>query len=153
MKTKCALKLIGAGESMTVEWKPSLSQIHEIIETVTAFANTEGGRLFIGVSKTGSVLGVSIGKDTIENLTNCIAQSTEPKIHPRITVSKVQDKEIIVIDVKESRDKLVLANGRPYVRVGKSTRQMSKDEYEGRILEKHKDKLHFDTQICKGASL
>src|SRR3989338_7587947 len=153
MKTKCALKLIGTGESMTVEWKPSLSQIHEIIESVTAFANTEGGRLFIVVSKTGSVLGVSIGKDTIENLTNRIAQSTEPKIHPRITVTKVDGKEIIVIDVKESHDKLVLANGRPYVRVGKSTRQMGKDEYERLILEKHKGKLYFDEQICKDAKI
>jgi len=148
-----AKKLIGAAESMTIEWKPSLAQIHEIIEGVAAFANTEGGRILIGVSKTGNVLGVSIGKDTIENLTNRIAQHTEPKIHPRVTVTKVQGKEIIVIDVKESNDKLALASGRPYTRVGKSTRQMSKDEYESRILEKHKDKLHFDETICKRASL
>ena len=122
MKTKNASKLIGTDESMTVEWKPSLAQMGAIVESVAAFANTEGGRLFIGVSKTGSISGVSIGKDTIENLTNRIAQSTEPKIHPRISVSKVQGKEIIVIDVKVSHDKLVLANSRPYVRVGKSTR-------------------------------
>ncbi|MBI4431534.1 MAG: putative DNA binding domain-containing protein [Candidatus Omnitrophica bacterium] len=153
MKTKSASKLIGSSESMTIEWKPSFAQMGAIVESVAAFANTEGGRLFIGVSKTGSVLGISIGKDTIENLTNRIAQSTEPKIHPRITISKVDGKEIIVIDVKESRDKLVLANGRPYVRVGKSTRQMSKDEYEGRILEKHKEELNFDSQICKGAKI
>ncbi len=30
---------------------------------------------------------------------------------------------------------------------------MSKDEYENLILEKHKDKLRFDNQICKGARL
>jgi ATP-dependent DNA helicase RecG len=30
---------------------------------------------------------------------------------------------------------------------------MSKNEYERLILEKHKDKLQFDTQICKGATL
>jgi len=30
---------------------------------------------------------------------------------------------------------------------------MSKDEYEGLILEKHKEKLRFDNQICKEASL
>jgi predicted HTH transcriptional regulator len=42
---------IGSAESTTLEWKPSLSQIHEIIESITAFANTEGGRLLAGVSK------------------------------------------------------------------------------------------------------
>ena len=134
MKTKGLSKLIGARESMTVEWKPSLSQINEIIESITAFSNTEGGRLFVGISKDGKAVGVSIGKDTIENLVNRVAQHTEPKIHPRVTVTKSGDKEIIVIDVKESHDKLVLANGRPYIRVGKSTRQMGKDEYEPFIL-------------------
>ncbi|MBI4388151.1 MAG: putative DNA binding domain-containing protein [Candidatus Omnitrophica bacterium] len=153
MKTKSLTKIIGTSESAAIEWKPSLSQIHEIIETVVAFANTEGGRLFVGVSKEGIVKGVSIGKDTIESLANRIAQHTEPKVQPRMTVTKVEGKEIIVIDVKESRDKLVLASGRPYVRVGKSTRQMSKEEYEDRILNKHKTELNFDSQTCQGAKI
>jgi len=34
----------------------------------------------------------------------------------------------------------------------KSTLLMSKDEYERIILEKHKDKLYFDSQICKEAT-
>ena len=42
--------------------------------------------------------------------------------------------------------------GRPYKWIGKSTLQMSKDEYERLILEKHKDKLYFDSQICKEAT-
>ena len=35
----------------------------------------------------------------------------------------------------------------------KSTLLMSKDEYERIILEKHKDNLYFDSQICKEAAL
>ncbi|MBI4398404.1 MAG: putative DNA binding domain-containing protein [Candidatus Omnitrophica bacterium] len=146
-------KLIGNSESITVEWKPSLSQSNEIVESVTAFANAEGGSLFIGISKNGEPMGVSIGKDTIENLTNRIAQHTEPKMHPRINVINVQDKEIIAIHVKESHEKPVLAGGKPYIRVGKSTRQMGKEEYESRILDKHKEKLRFDAQICEEARI
>lgn len=67
--------------------------------------------------------------------------------------SPSEGKEIIIIKVKESSDHLVLAFGRPYKRVGKSTLKMSKDEYERLILEKHKDKLYFDSQICKEATL
>ena len=89
MKAKDVSKLIGASESTTIEWKPSLSQMSEIIESVAAFANTEGGHLFIGVSREGAVTGISIGKDTIENLANRIAQHTEPKMYPRISVIKV----------------------------------------------------------------
>lgn len=153
MKTKGLSKLIGTSESTTVEWKPSLSQINEIIESITAFVNTEGGRLFVGVSKDGEVIGVVIGKDTIENLVNRISQHTDPKLHPRVLVKKIDGKEVIVIEVKESHDHLVLAFGKPYKRVGRSTVKMSKDEYERLIFEKHKDKLQFDEMICKGASL
>ena len=69
------------------------------------------------------------------------------------TVEKIDEKQIIIIKVKESSDHLVLAFGRPYRRVGKSTLQTSRDEYERSILEKHKDKLYFDSQICKEATL
>ena len=153
MEITSVLKLIGTSESMKIEWKPSLSQINEIIESVTAFANTEGGRLFVGVAKDGKVVGLAIGKDTIESLVNRIAQHTEPKIHPRISVIKLGGKEIIVIDVKESRDHLVLAFGRPYKRVGRSTVKMSKDEYERLILEKNRESHPFDAEVCTDASL
>ena len=146
-------KIISQGESETVEFKKSPGESKEIIKTISAFANTKGGRIFVGVSNSGKVLSVEIGKDTIERLTNQITQNTDPKINPHITVERIDEKQIIIIKVKESSDHLVLAFGRPYKRVGKSTIRMSKDEYERIILEKHKDKLYFDSQICKEATL
>ncbi|MCK4326541.1 putative DNA binding domain-containing protein, partial [bacterium] len=145
--------LIKEGESETLELKESMGEWKEEIHTISAFANTLGGRIIIGVSKSGKLLGVEIGKDTVERLTNKISQNTDPKVHPRITTEKINSKSIIVIEVKESSDHLVLAFGRPYKRVGKSTVRMSKDEYERLILEKHKDKFQLDKQICKETSL
>jgi ATP-dependent DNA helicase RecG len=147
------LALTGAAESATIEWKQSLSEINEIIESIAAFANAEGGKIFVGVSKSGKIIGAQIGKGTIENLTNQISQHTDPKIYPRIVIKKIEDKEIVIIEVRKSPDKLTLAFGRPYLRVGKSTMKMSKDEYERLILEKHKGKLYFDEQICKDAKI
>ncbi|MBA7588514.1 hypothetical protein ES708_30573 [subsurface metagenome] len=43
-------KIISQGESETVEFKKSLSESKEIIKTISAFANTKGGRIFVGVS-------------------------------------------------------------------------------------------------------
>ena len=50
MKQKNINKIIGAGESTTIEWKQSVAAINEIIETAAAFTNTEGGRIFVGIS-------------------------------------------------------------------------------------------------------
>lgn len=147
------LRIIGSSESEKMEWKPSLSQVNEIIEAISAFSNTEGGKIIIGISNSGKVLGVEVGKDKLEKLTNNIHQSLDPKIHPRITVEKAKKKNIIVIEVRQSLDKLLLAFGRAFKRVGRSTVRMSKDEYERLILEKHKDKLQFDRQICRRAKL
>ncbi|GAG17889.1 unnamed protein product, partial [marine sediment metagenome] len=88
-----------------------------------------------------------------ENLTNKIHQGLDPKVHPRIKIQKIDGRDVIIVEVKQSADRLVLASGRPFKRVGKSTVRMGKDEYERSILEKHKDKLQFDKQICKQTSL
>ena len=145
--------LISKTESETIEFKESTGEWKEIIETISAFSNTKGGKIVIGVSKSDKLPGVDIGKDTIENLTNQISHNTDPRVHPSITTEKIKGKFIIIVEIKESSDHLVLAFGRPFKRVGKSTMRMSKDEYERLILEKHKDKLQFDNQICKGATL
>lgn len=125
----------------------------EIIKSVSAFANTKGGKVMVGMDDTGRIIGVQIGKATIEDLTNRIAQNTDPKIYPRVSVKDVEGKKVIAIEVEESLDKLVLAFGRPFKRVGKSTVRISKDEYESMILEKHKERLQFGKQICKDAEL
>lgn len=147
------LKLIKHNEDEEVEYKPSLSQINEIVETVSAFSNAEGGKIIVGVNNSGDIIGIDVGKDTVERLTNKISQNTDPKVYPRILIKETGGKNIIIISIKPSLDKLVLAFGRPYKRIGKSTRKMSKDEYERMILEKHKDKLCFDARICEGAKL
>ncbi len=96
-------KLIGKGENRKLEFKPSLSQSNEIIETISAFSNTNGGKILIGISDSAKIVGIKIGKDTIEKLTNKILGNSEPKIYPKISVEKIDDKTVIVIEVEEKK--------------------------------------------------
>ena len=82
---------IKKGESETVEFKPSLSQMNKIMESISAFSNTKGGIVIIGVSDKSEVLGVDIGKKTIESLANKIKQSTDPKVYPSIHVEEIRN--------------------------------------------------------------
>lgn len=97
-----------------IEFKKSPGEWKEIVETVCAFANTEGGKIYIGVSNSGKILGTNIGKSTIEDLTNKIVNNTEPKVYPKISTEKIENKDVIVIDVAKSVDQLVLTFGRPF---------------------------------------
>jgi ATP-dependent DNA helicase RecG len=146
-------EFIKSGESETLEFKKSTGEWKEIIETVSAFANTKGGIILVGVSNEGNIFGVSLGKGTIEDLTNKIVTNTEPKIYPEIGTQSLNKKKVIYIKVDAYPYEEVLAFGRPFKRAGKNTIRMSKDEYQRRILEIHKKELYFDGQICYEASL
>ena len=119
---------MGKTESETLEFKRSLSDFDSILATISAFANTRGGRILIGVDDDGKVVGVYIGRGTLEELVNKISQNTQPKIYPEIKVSKINGKQIIEIIVTERSDKPVFAKGIAYKRVGKSNVKMDRDE-------------------------
>ncbi|MFQ6119683.1 MAG: RNA-binding domain-containing protein [Methanosarcinales archaeon] len=141
-------KLIQGGESQTLEFKSTLSDLNRIIEEICAFANTRGGKVIVGVSNNGTILGIDIGKDTLEKLTNKIVGNLDPKIYPDINIVRIENKNIIVIEVNESGSKPHFAFGRAFKRIGKSTVQLSREELEQLILEKHKDKMYFDDKFC-----
>lgn len=52
-------QLIGAGESETLEYKIKLPSDHIIARVLTAFANTKGGILLIGIGDSGEIIGLS----------------------------------------------------------------------------------------------
>ena len=82
MESSKPLELIAGGESQTVEFKETLSSgaQREAMESLVAFANTDGGRVFFGVRDDGFVRGVEIGKDTLENMANKVRRHTYPSL-------------------------------------------------------------------------
>jgi len=142
--------LLKEGESETVEFKPSLSQMDKIIGSISAFSNTKGGTLVIGVSDKGEVLGVDIGTRTIESLANQVKQNTDPMAYPSIRVDKSDKKHVVVIEVVEGKQKPVLAFGRAYRRVGKSNQKLGYDEIRNLALKT--SKIYWDSRVCEDAS-
>jgi ATP-dependent DNA helicase RecG len=56
-----------------------LSDFDSILATISAFSNTKGGRILIGVNDDGKVTGIDIGKRTLEEIVNRVSQNTNPK--------------------------------------------------------------------------
>ena len=66
---------IAQGENTTTEFKENFDQ--ETIETAAAFANTNGGTILIGVSDKREIRGITVGKETLRDVSNRISQATE----------------------------------------------------------------------------
>jgi ATP-dependent DNA helicase RecG len=115
-------------EGQTVERQESLGERREIVETCAAFASAQGGRIYIGVRDNGAVVGVQIGKGTLEGLANDIAQNTVPKLVPAITTVQEASHTMIVVEVVENPTKPVSAYGRAYRRSGRTNQVLSLDE-------------------------
>ena len=114
--------ILSSGESETVEFKEHFKA--EAIETAVAFANTHGGRLLIGVSDTGKVVGHIFGKEALRDYVNRIATATEPSVIPEAERLTMPEGEVIVLAVNEYPLKPVATRGRCYRRAGSTTRQM-----------------------------
>ena len=146
------LKVISGRENECLEFKESLRLKEEIGQTVSAFSNANGGSILVGVSNDGKVIGVEIGRNTLEELANYVKRSTDPAIFPSMKILDVEDTEIIVIEVKESAEKPVFFKNHAYKRVGKTNQQISSSELR-RLAKESGAKVYWDEEVCEDANL
>lgn len=142
-------ELIALGEGQTIEFKKSTGQLRRAVETVTAFANTDGGHILIGVRKDETIEGVQIGAKTREQVVNKITHNTDSVIYPSFEVVQVGQRSVIVVSVDEIPNKPYSAFGRYFKRVGPNTVQMDRTELEGLFLE---CRVPFDELAVEQAS-
>ena len=114
-------------ESIHLELKKEY--VKDILKTVIAFANTSGGKIYIGIDDDGKVLGVQKLDTDILKLSNSIRDSIKPDItlFTSILVEKIDSKDVIVVDVQKGAsspyyltDKGIRPSG-VYVRQGDSS--------------------------------
>src|SRR5665647_3486998 len=114
-------------EGITKEFKREYTD--DIKKTVIAFANTNGGEIWIGVSDDSTVVGVTHPDATILQVTNAIRDSIKPDItmHTLCEIRQLEGKNIVVIHVQRGTACPYYLTGkgiRPegvYVRQGAST--------------------------------
>ncbi len=132
-------------ENQKIELKESWKD--EYLKTLCAFANTDGGVLYLGVSDNGTPTGLENLKYLLEALPNKIKDLLN--IIPSIKVEEKNGKEIIKIEIFPS-DFPVSYKGRYYIRVGATTQELDGSELTKMIMKKQNlswDSLPSDTRI------
>jgi predicted HTH transcriptional regulator len=102
MYPKRLMEIIAGGESTTVEFKKKVNDPIKIAKEMTAFANTRGGTLIIGVEDNGKVCGIESEKYEIETLEYCANYLINPPIKIEIEIVNVKEKYLAVCYIEES---------------------------------------------------
>ena len=115
-------------ESERIEYKSQM--IDDIYKEVIAFANTDGGVIYIGIDDKGNLTGIDNVDETYTRLTNCIRDAIAPDVTMFVRYV-LQDNKVIQIEVGEGsykpyylKSKGMKPNG-IYVRQGASSVQAS----------------------------
>ena len=115
-------------EGKTLELKRDLSSPAGPLRTITAFANSAGGRLVVGVEDDGTVVGVADPLAEEERVASLISDHISPQLVPAIDLMTLGDKTVLVVDVPLStrRPHYITRQGPEagvYVRLGSTTCQ------------------------------
>ncbi|MDG1253021.1 MAG: putative DNA binding domain-containing protein [Schleiferiaceae bacterium] len=98
------LQEIRQGESQHREFKFRIDSQRKIAKTLVAFANSEGGRLFIGVKDNGVIAGVR-GEEELYMLEGAADLHTRPAVRFSAEAHQVEGKIVLVVDIPRSSQK------------------------------------------------
>lgn len=136
-------------ESPTVEFKRELTDA--VKREIIAFANTQGGELYIGIDDDGSIIGLENAHKTLEAVSSMLHDSIQPDIlvHTYLSVEVLEDQEIVKISVSRGtrrpyhlKSKGMKPSG-VFIRYGKSVTNASEENIRQMIMES--DGTNFET--------
>jgi predicted HTH transcriptional regulator len=102
------LKLIQQGEHQTQDFKYCISDSKKIARSLVAFANTDGGRLLIGVKDNGNIAGVS-SEEEYYMVEAAARIYSKPMIEFTTKQHFIEGKTVLEVNVEPSLDKPHLA--------------------------------------------
>lgn len=100
--------LIANGEHQQQDFKFEISDARKIARTFSAFANTKGGILLIGVKDNGKIAGVR-SEEEAYMIEAAAEMYCSPKVEYTMQTYIVDNKQVLIAEIQESRQKPVYA--------------------------------------------
>lgn len=127
-------------EDKNTELKESYSV--NIMKTISAFSNNDGGRIIIGVKDNGEIIGINNPVQSKLNLENSINDLVSPMPNYGLDIIKVEDKDLLVINVYKGKEVPYFYKSMSYTRKDTSTTPLDRTELKRLILKGKK--LSYD---------
>ena len=125
--------ILNKGKSYTVEFKESADK--SIADEACAFANASGGKIYVGISDQGKV----VGADT-SNAARSRLQDTINKIEPRLAINVEAYENLMVVDIPEGTNKPYSSSNGFFLRSGPNSQKLDRNgifeflQTEGKVI-------------------
>ncbi|HQC55104.1 MAG TPA: putative DNA binding domain-containing protein [Clostridia bacterium] len=139
-------------ESNKIELKSKYND--QLIREIVAFLNADGGKIYIGIEDSGTVIGAEKIDETLRSIADIITTQIEPSASDMVTpeIQVIDGLPVIVVNIKKGIQPIYCikkygfsSTGCP-IRIGSSCREMS----VAQINERYKKKF-FDEDLLVSA--
>lgn len=155
MKISALRKAAVGGESETLEFKKSTGQLTRAGETLCGFLNGLGGRVVIGVTASGVLVGQEVSDKTRREIA-AMLDRFEPPAPVEVEYVDLENsgRKLIVLDARlRGEARPFTFDGRPYQRVESTTSRMPQERYEGLLLDRMHARQRWENQPAVGVRI
>jgi ATP-dependent DNA helicase RecG len=155
METTELLEVVGRGEDSRHQFKEDATNANSLAAEIVAFANSGGGKIFIGVADDGTIREhdpVSVGRLN-QLIANAASNSVRPPINPLTENVPVSAGIVIVVTVPDGLSKPYMDNsGAIWVKSGSDKRKVTSREEMQRMFQSAQ-LIHGDDVPIAGTSI
>ena len=131
--------ILEEGEGLKIEFKESFDS-KNLSKELVAFANSEGGKIFLGISDKKEIKGIDVN-NKLKSQIQDIARNCEPSIK----INFEEFENLLIINVFEGKDKPYKCSSGFYLRQGPNSQKLTRDEIL--YFAVNLGKIKFDEQI------
>ena len=131
--------ILQEGEGQFIEFKESFDK--SLAKEIVAFANSSGGRIFLGIDDKNNIKGIEI-TNKLKSQIQDLARNCDPSINIKL---ESFDK-ILIINIAEGKNKPYFCSDGFYMRMNANSQKMDRNQIIELSIKS--GKIRFDEQIC-----
>lgn len=149
------IELISRGEDSRTQFKRTITNAESLAGDIVAFSNSKGGRILIGVSNQGDIVGLS--PEDIRRINQLVSNATTNLVRPSVNtynenVATAGGQVVMVVSIPEGISKPYADNnGVFWVKSGSDKRRVTSREEVQRMLQ-GADLVHADEVPVEGTT-
>ena len=129
MTVKELRELVNQGEDSTTQLKRQFNSVGAVASEIAAMLNSEGGKIIVGVSDQGEIVGVERLRELNQWISNACSQKIEPPASVITELLTVDEKRVMVIRVALGANKPYAVDKTAFwVKVGADKRRATREE-------------------------